>query len=230
MSKIYEMNTAPVFKEPGSLCMTSDFGYRIDPLTGRGNSAHKGFDCVRWTGYMNVATIVAFDTGTVYAVCKNVTGTDTVNPNNSAGNYVCIRHENGYTTKYFHLAYKSIPSNIKVGTVVSKGQKIGYMGSTGNSTGAHLHFQVEKDGIPVDPKPFLIEGKPFVNPVVIERPEETEDTIKLDNDPSEWAQEAVEWSISNNILRGDDKGNYKLHSECTREEAMVLLERYEELL
>ena len=202
--------------------MTSDFGYRIDPITGVGNSAHKGFDCVRWTGYMNVATIVAFESGTVSAVYREVKGVDTKYPANSAGNYVCIKHEDGYVTKYFHLAYNTIPSNIKIGAKVAKGQVIGYMGTTGNSTGTHLHFQLEKDGVPIDPKPFLIDGKRFVEetitvtqPNINPNTEEEDMDVKRfeelwlemrkglqDNTAGQWSEEARNWVLNKGIITG----------------------------
>ena len=255
MGKLYEMKNAPVFLEEGGLYMTSDFGYRIDPITGVGNSAHKGFDCVRWTGYMNVATIVAFESGTVNAVYREVKGVDTKYPANSAGNYVCIKHENGYVTKYFHLAYNTIPSNIKVGAKVTKGQVIGYMGTTGNSTGAHLHFQLEKDGVPIDPKPFLIDGKKFVEetitimqPNINPNTEEEDMDVKRfeelwlemrkmlqDNDAGEWSEAARAWATSSGLISGGDimpdgSPNCMWADFLTREQLVVVLYRFAQLM
>lgn len=72
----------------------------------------------------------------------------------SYGNYVQIQHCNGYTTLYAHLDSVSV----KVGQTVKKGQKIGYMGNTGNSYGAHTHFEVRK-GVAystlIDPTKYL---------------------------------------------------------------------------
>ena len=59
----------------------------------------------------------------------------------SYGNYVQIQHSNGYTTFYAHLSSVSV----KVGQTVKKGQRIGYMGDSGNAYGAHLHFEVRKN-------------------------------------------------------------------------------------
>ena len=65
------------------------------------------------------------------------------------GNRIKIRHMNGYETCYMHLS--KVASGIKAGSRVSQGQTIGYVGSTGHSTGPHLDFRVWKDGTPVDP-------------------------------------------------------------------------------
>ena len=69
----------------------------------------------------------------------------------SAGNWVVINHGNGLVTKYMHHSALAVSA----GQNVSKGQQIGYVGNTGNSFGAHLHFQVELNGSPVDPLGYL---------------------------------------------------------------------------
>ncbi len=71
------------------------------------------------------------------------------------GNYVVIDHGNGWVTKYGHMVEKS---PLKEGDTIAAGAQIGKVGSTGNSTGPHLHFMVVKDGKNQDPAPFL-EGK-----------------------------------------------------------------------
>ena len=65
------------------------------------------------------------------------------------GNRIRIRHMNGYETCYMHLS--KFASGVKTGSRVAQGQVIGYVGSTGHSTGPHLDFRVWKDGTPVDP-------------------------------------------------------------------------------
>lgn len=65
------------------------------------------------------------------------------------GNRIRIRHMNGYETSYMHL--KGFAKGVKSGARVSQGQTIGYVGSTGTSTGPHLDFRVWKDGTPIDP-------------------------------------------------------------------------------
>ena len=72
------------------------------------------------------------------------------------GNCVVIKHSNGYYTRYGHMPHGAI--KVKVGQKVSKGQQIGAIGSTGNSTGPHLHFEIRKGGIygtVLDPDKFV---------------------------------------------------------------------------
>ena len=70
---------------------------------------------------------------------------------NSAGNWVVINHGNGLVTKYMHHSSLCVST----GQYVEKGQQIGYVGSTGQSTGPHLHFQVELNGVPVSPDSYM---------------------------------------------------------------------------
>lgn len=69
----------------------------------------------------------------------------------SAGNWVVINHGNGLTTKYMHHSALCVTA----GQTVEKGQQIGYVGSTGQSTGPHLHFQVEENGVAVNPDKYM---------------------------------------------------------------------------
>ena len=150
------LKTCPIFKENGNALITTPYGTNIPDYPTKGKiGSHYGLDLVRHIGYSTTATIVALDEGTVTAVCKNVKGVD--HTNQTAGNYVKIEHSGGYATRYLHLKYGSIPDGIKVGAKVSKGDVIGYMGNTGNSYGAHLHFEVWKDGVRVNPEPYLME-------------------------------------------------------------------------
>ncbi|MBM6750881.1 peptidoglycan DD-metalloendopeptidase family protein [Mediterraneibacter glycyrrhizinilyticus] len=70
---------------------------------------------------------------------------------NSAGNWVVINHGNGLVTKYMHHSSLCVSA----GQYVEKGQQIGYVGSTGQSTGPHLHFQVELNGVAVSPDSYM---------------------------------------------------------------------------
>ena len=70
------------------------------------------------------------------------------------GNIVDIDHDNGLTSRYAHLS-KIL---VKVGDVVMKGQKVALVGSTGRTTGPHLHFEVREKGIPLNPNKFLSLG------------------------------------------------------------------------
>lgn len=203
------MSKVPVFIEDGELNITSEFGPRIDPVTNE-ISMHKGIDITRWTGYSNLATICAYADGTVIEVVDGISGVDYVN---QRGNYVTIDHGNGWTTKYYHLANGTV--EVKVGDKITARTPLGYMGNTGYSAGAHLHFQMELDGIPQDPHPYITGKKTL----------DTKDEAELDNIPAEWAEEAVEWAKANDIIKGDEKGDLMLRKECTREEMLVFLYR-----
>ena len=76
------------------------------------------------------------------------------------GNRIRIRHMNGYETCYMHLS--KFASGIKAGTRVAQGQTIGYVGSTGHSTGPHLDFRVWKNGSPINP---LTMESPSADPI-----------------------------------------------------------------
>ncbi|MCT8139993.1 M23 family metallopeptidase [Anaerobacillus sp. CMMVII] len=99
---------------------------------------HRGIDIARPSN----RNILAADNGTV-----SFAGWD----GGGYGNKIIINHNNGMTTLYAHLA--SI--DVRVGQTVAKGQKIGVMGSTGNSTGVHLHFEVTQNGNLKNPMEFL---------------------------------------------------------------------------
>ena len=115
---------------------TSPFGYRIDPISGV-RSFHTGTDMACPTG----TPILAAMSGKVVK-----TGQTRV-----YGNYVILDHGNGYQTVYMHMS-KIIASK---GQWVSQGTRIGLVGSTGYSTGPHLHFTVYKNGKLVDPMTVL---------------------------------------------------------------------------
>ncbi|MBQ6782248.1 MAG: M23 family metallopeptidase [Treponema sp.] len=116
--------------------LTSRFGIRNDPFTGV-KSSHTGVDMACPTG----TPIYASMSGkVVYAGWSNI-----------FGNYVIINHGNGYQTLYGHMS-KTLA---RKGQSVSQGTRIGLVGSTGYSTGPHLHFTVYKNGKLVDPLTLL---------------------------------------------------------------------------
>ena len=105
---------------------------------------HKGIDLVSHNGK---------NTTTDY-VKKKKKGVVTISTYSStAGYYVAIKHENGYTTRYLHMKKGTL--KVSKGDTVEKGQVLGYMGNTGNSQGAHLHFDVNNGKDYVDPLPYL---------------------------------------------------------------------------
>lgn len=95
---------------------------------------HNGIDIVG-AGY-TLAWIVAHSDGIVVSTRNNCNGFE----NGSYGNYVKIKHDNGYYTLYAHGAYNTV--QVMVGDKVHRGEKIMYMGNTGMSYGGHLHFEV----------------------------------------------------------------------------------------
>lgn len=120
---------------PSCTYLTSRFGLRVHPITGVTKS-HTGIDIGAESG----ATIVAADGGTV--VLAGV--------NSGYGNCVMIDHGNGYKTLYAHMSSIAVSN----GQSVSKGDTVGYVGSTGLSTGPHCHYEVWKDGSRIDPEQF----------------------------------------------------------------------------
>lgn len=121
--------------------ITSWFGPRNDPMGSGGTENHGAID-------------IAVPTGTnVYAA---ESGTVTMAGNyGTAGNMVAIDHGNGYVTKYMHNS----ELKVSAGDKVEKGQVIALSGSTGRSTGPHLHFQVEYNGVKIDPLTFKYDNE-----------------------------------------------------------------------
>ncbi len=112
-------------------------GYVSSQMGQRWGRLHRGIDIARPSN----RTILAADNGVVVS-----TGTE-----GGYGNRIIIDHNNGYRTLYAHLSSISV----KPGQTVSAGSSIGIMGSTGNSTGVHLHFEVTKNGTLINPLSVL---------------------------------------------------------------------------
>lgn len=91
--------------------------------------------------------------------------------NGSYGNYVLLDHGNGYQTLYGHMKYGSV--HVNVGDSVSRSEVIGYMGNTGESFGAHLHFEVRHNGTRIDPYPYINSDLPNT----YEEPEKDVETL-----------------------------------------------------
>ncbi len=114
--------------------ISSGYGTRTHPIT-RQVHAHTGVDYAAPTG----TPVVAIGDGKVISAGYE----------GNAGNMVKIRHNSVYTTAYLHLS--KFGSGIRAGAMVRQGQIIGYVGSTGRSTGPHLDFRVWKNGSPINP-------------------------------------------------------------------------------
>lgn len=120
--------------------ISSNFGWRIHPVYG-GTRFHAGVDIASSCG----TPMYAASSGTVeYAGWLG-----------TLGNFIRINHGNGLTTGYAHIQTGGI--HVRVGEYVDAGQYIADMGTTGASTGCHLHFEVRADRVPGDPIPFLRE-------------------------------------------------------------------------
>ncbi len=114
----------------------SGFGKRVDPFSGQ-MAMHAGLDFAAPYG----TPILAAAGGVVSGAEHNA----------AFGNMVTIDHGNGLQTLYAHAS----KLNVKVGEIVRKGQQIAQVGSTGRSTGAHLHFEVHVNGVPQNPARYL---------------------------------------------------------------------------
>lgn len=128
---VYKMSFKKVMPL-ASYRVTSKYGYRVHPISGN-TTFHYGVDLAAAAG----TKVVSVADGTV-----SETGYGSIN-----GNYIKISHADGFVTHYAHL--KSI--GVKKGQKVKMGEKIGAVGSTGYSTGPHLHFEVRKNGLVVSP-------------------------------------------------------------------------------
>jgi len=116
--------------------LSSYFGMRMHPISGR-REMHKGID---FAGTMG---------GAVIAVAKGVV--TYAGKRYNYGNLIEIAHGNGYSTRYAHNSRLLV----SVGDTVEKGFQIAEIGSSGRSTGPHVHFEVIKDGVEINPIPFI---------------------------------------------------------------------------
>ena len=116
--------------------VSSPFGYRKHPVTGEW-SMHKGVDLVAPKGTPIYASRSGYVTIATY--------------HSTAGNYVTINHQDGYTSVYMHMTHDVV----SVGEYVKAGELIGYVGSTGRSTGPHLHFGITYNGSYVNPMNYI---------------------------------------------------------------------------
>ena len=117
----------------------SSFGWRVDPITGT-RSLHEGID---FTAPQGTAIVAA--AGGVVQVAEYHAG---------YGYMIDLDHGNDLYTRYAHTSKLLV----KAGDLIKRGQKIALVGSTGRSTGSHLHFEVRISGVAVDPNMFLVHG------------------------------------------------------------------------
>ncbi len=138
------VNRATGFSNPTKVSdavITSGYGSRSAPTTnkGKGSKQHDGIDI---GGSVNGQAADSIGGGKVTEV-----GYD----ENGYGNYVVVDHGNGYTSLYGHLQ----KATVKQGDTISAGQQVGVIGSTGNSSGPHLHLRVHKNGQSIDPRTVI---------------------------------------------------------------------------
>ncbi|WP_316734844.1 M23 family metallopeptidase [Pedobacter aquatilis] len=117
--------------------ITSGYGHRENPFTGENVESHKGLDIQANYG----ALVKSTANGKVVFAARR----------GGYGNCIVIKHGNGFETYYGHLS-KIL---VKVGDEITAGNEIGKVGSTGRSTGPHLHYEVHKNGKVVNPRSFL---------------------------------------------------------------------------
>lgn len=130
--------------------ISSGFGVRVHPITGR-RKMHPAVDYAAPTG----TPVHTIGDGTVVFAGWDKGG---------GGNYVWIRHDRKeYETKYLHLS--KFAAGIRKGVHVKQGQTIGYVGSTGHSTGPHLDFRITKNGKPVNPMKIVSATQPEGVPI-----------------------------------------------------------------
>jgi murein DD-endopeptidase MepM/ murein hydrolase activator NlpD len=132
-SAVYIPSGRPVDK---LVSLTSSFGVRSDPFNGRARM-HKGIDIPGAIGTP------------IYATADGIVSR--AGWSNGYGNLVEIAHGNGMETRYGHMSKLIVAPN----SHVRRGQIIGLMGSTGRSTGSHLHYEVRVDGAAINPLPFV---------------------------------------------------------------------------
>ena len=117
--------------------ITSTFGHRENPFGGNNVEVHKGLDIAAPFG----SPVRAMAKGTVeFAGLRG-----------GFGNCIMLKHGNGFETLYGHLS-KIL---VKVGQPINIGQQIGNVGSTGRSTGPHLHYEIHRYGEKINPQSFL---------------------------------------------------------------------------
>ncbi len=138
----YAPSRSFIWPTRGAYSISSYYGYRSASISGW--SYHGGLDIVLGYGSSAGIPVVASASGTVVTAYSGWRG---------YGHTVVIDHGNGIKTRYAHMYPGSI--TVRVGQKVYQGQQIGRIGSTGNSTGPHLHFEVLVNGYKVNPLPYI---------------------------------------------------------------------------
>ena len=159
----------------------------------------------------------------IYSTCDGVVRVKSYD-SGGWGYYVSIGDDNGNRHIFCHLAKDSI--TVKVGDKVTRTTKIATMGSTGNSTGVHLHYQLNNaNNVPINPCEYLgipnEKGTYNSNDYAIKENEK----MRFNDYESiaKWARPAVDKVSSLKIMNGDDSGNFNPKNNLTREEAAQII-------
>lgn len=186
----------------GQFVAVSPYGMRKDPITGE-ESWHNGYDLI----HLDSDEIRSPVDGTVV---RSRMVTDKSDRTWEWGNYVAVAGEDGYTYYLCHLAKRLVNQ----GDRVRQGQVVGIEGTTGRSTGVHLHFEVrDSAGNPVDPAPFL--GIPSAVGLLCD----------AGNLPDPWAVKTINRAIADGVLRGNGQGDFLLDEPCSRQDILLFLYR-----
>ena len=157
-------------------------------ITNHYGNGHNGVD-IGWRGDESQNRVYANCVGTVKEIQTGIPNLPGATGKKSWGNFVLIQHPNGMMTRYAHLQEVFV----KVGQHVDENTCIGIIGNTGNSYGRHLHFEVYKNGVRINPEPYLTKpvydgSKPTPEPTGI-----TGDIVyqSYDNDKKQWLPQVV---------------------------------------
>ena len=167
--------------------------------------AHKAIDLVG-EGH-SIDDVVAVSDGVV-EVAVNTAKTTNTNARGTAsyGNYVKIRHNDGTKSLYAHMQYGSV--SVKAGDQVSKGQKIGRMGNTGNAHGIHLHFEIRTaDDVRVNPATYLEKQVAITKPENIPKETPIPDTTEPKNEEKKITANNVTTPDVNKVTEVQPKSN-----------------------
>lgn len=178
-----------------------------------------------WVGGHQGIDIVA-PNKTIYATCDGTVRV--VNYDKGGwGRYVTIGDDNGLVHIFCHLENNSV--RVKSGDKVNRTTVIGIMGTTGNSTGVHLHYQINRNGVSINPCDHLgiPNKKGKYNSKDYEIREEI-DMYKDDDKIAKWAKESVYYAKDKGYMVGDADGNFRPKDPLTREEMAVLIKKLDE--
>lgn len=184
----------------GDFRVASEYGARIDPINGE-SAFHGGVDLVS----LDSKAIKCVEDG---IVLRSRIVTDKTNRTSEWGNYVSV--QSGERIYYYcHMSLRLVSE----GDQVHAGNVLGIEGSTGRSTGSHLHLEVRTGDKTLDPTKIL--GIPNTAGYIFRKAEQVHD----------WAKDAVKWVEDSGIMQGDGKGSFRLGDNITREECAVMLYR-----